>query len=135
MGSPNVCKAYKTTTGTDAVTQTTNRLARIINWDVKIKVGEDLIKDYATIYSEYLACTKSRSKVDCWQYAHNLISRKTLRAVSLEAIKNVDANKNCVKDDGERIPVKKTKRIFFERIILNVMKMKAQYQRLMKKGR
>lgn len=135
MGSPKVCKAYKTPTGWDAVTKTTNRLARVINWVTKKKVGEDLIKNYATIYSEFLACTKTRSKVDCWQYAHNFTARKTLRAVAFEAIRRADTNKNCVKDVGEKIPLLKTLRTFFDRIKLNVVKMKALYQRLMKKRR
>lgn len=141
MGSPKVCKAYKTTTGKDAVTQSTNRLARVINWGTNRKVGEDLIKDYATIYSEYLTCTKTRSKVDCWQYAHDHTARTTLRAVSFEAIRRADTNKNCVKDVSEKIsllekiPLIKTLGIFFDRMKLNLKKAKALYDRLMKKGR
>lgn len=135
MGNPKVCKAYKTTDGWDATTKTTNRLARVINWATKKKVGEDLIKDYATIYSEFLACTKTKSRANCWQYAHDYTARTTLRKVAFEAIKKVDTNKNCVKDIGERIPLLKTLGAFFDRIKLNVMKMKALYQRLMKTGR
>ena len=135
MGNPKVCKAYKTTDGWDAAAKTTNRLARVINWISKQKLGEELIKDHATIYSQYLACTKTRNRAVCWVYAHNYTVRTTLRTVAQEAIKGVDANKNCVKDDGEKIPLLKTLGLYFDRLKLNLKKAKALTERLVKTGR